>query len=329
MHTSSKPKGFKRLIVGCSLITMCLSSSLDAQPVVHLTGENEQFVVTVEEIPDLSKTPVAREINREVSIRIQNKKDGRLKEFVHRESLHKINELAFCIADKAVLIGQLAHGGDSVTILDVKKGEVQDVIRAYGYSISPSKQFLVYKSWYPRLGPARLRKSIVLIYNLANSASSNRTPCINEYSYRNAGFPIFPEANAYFVASDPNCLDGASNLKPYDVNLDGEYYVTSPFLWSDNRKELVFFAYNRNEQRNYLVRIDLNSGMDKVTIFRKPVNMADLVKWDVISDVTKKELTEKPYRLGVKSLDWSDKNKIVVEPYQQYWLDKKLEMLLP
>lgn len=329
MYTLSEPKGFKRLIVMFGLVALCVPVSLDAQSIVHVTAENKQTLLTIKEIPDLSKTPVARLVNRKLMIKIETKKDGSVKEFVHRETLCKIDKVEFCIADKALLIGKLPYRGDSIIVLDTKIGKVQDTIRAYGYSISPSKRFLVYKTWYPRLGPIHLRKSILLLYDLGKPQAANRYPCISKYSYRNAGFPIFPEANAYFTVFDPNCLDSRSNLKPYDVNLDDEYYVTSPFLWSDDEKQLVFFVFNRNEQRNYLVQIDFNNGIVNPAIFRNSINMDDLIKWDIILDITKKELAKRPYKFRVKSLHWRDKNKIVVEPYRQYWLDKELEIPLP
>lgn len=331
MDTWSHSKGSIRLVLGCSFVVTCLSGALHAEPALQLSGENGQYEVAATAPAESIGGPVARRVNRQVSISISDKKDGGHKQLAYRQSFRNFKELVFCAADKVALIGELPHGGDCLTILDAKKGQVQDEIRAYGYSISPSKQFLVYKTWYARLGPTHLRKSVVLIYDLANSASANRPPNVEERSFRNAGFPVFPEANVAAVAPelDRSAPEPASSRRPYDVNLDDPYVVTSPFLWSEDSKRLVFFAHNQQERKNYLVRIDLTDGIDKVAVARQPVNLDDHIKWEIMTDLTRKELAEKPYALAVKSLRWGDEGRIIVETNRQYWLDEKFEMPVP
>ncbi len=331
MFRTSKLKKAERakLVIGFTLLLTC--NLLGAEPIVHLTVENDRVIVTVSEVPDLSKTPVAREINRELIIRIEDKSSGKATEFTFTTHLRKINSFEFCAGNRGLLIGELPGSGGNMTIININEGKVQDNIWAYGCSISPSKRFLVYKTWHPRLGPMNLRKSIVLIYDITGTQASNRFPTVTEYSYRNAGLPIFPEANAYFAASDPNSLgDGTIDLKAYDVNLDDEYGVLSPFLWSDDEKQLVFFVFNRDEQTNHLVQIDLSNGVENPAIFRKFIDVNALIKWDIMLDVTKKELEKRPCRFGVKSLQWAkDKNRIIVHPYPQYWLNKEIIFTLP
>lgn len=296
---------------------------------MQLSSENERYAVTATAPAEYVSETKVKEVNREVRIRIDDKRDAGQKEVVYRQSFHQFKEMVFCAADKIVLIGELPYGGDSITVLDAREGQVQDEIRAYGYSISPSKQFMAYKTWYARLGPMNLRKSILVIYDLAGSASANRPPCIEEHSFRNAGFPIFPEVNAESIAPEPDCSDAACGCRPFDVNLGDEYGITSPFLWSEDSKRLVFFAHNSRERKNDLVRIDLTDGIDKVAIARQRVNLDDHIKWDVISDFTGERLAERPYVLGVTNLCWDDEDRILVETYRQYWLDEKFEMQVP
>ncbi|GMU22027.1 MAG: hypothetical protein AMXMBFR13_21150 [Phycisphaerae bacterium] len=327
MRGTTWPEEHARFSVAWILVAACLSSALDAQPVKQLTAENERFTISATAKTDASKSPQEQVLDREISIKIKDKEDEQPEEFVFHQSLLELKEILFGVADKIILVAELPFGGDTITVLDAKAGKVHDVIRAYGYSLSPSKQFLVYKSWYPRLGDLCCRKSILIFYDLARSASSNRPSCTSEYSYENAGIPIFPEKNAHAV--DLNCSDNAASTRPYDVNLDDEYYVMSPFLWSDDDKKLVFFAYNVKEQKNYLVQVDLTEGPGKATVGRRSVNVADYTKWDVITDFTKQDLAKRPYKFGVKDLQWGDENEIMVETHYQYWLERKIEMSLP
>jgi hypothetical protein len=91
----------------------------------------------------------------------------------------------------------------------------------------------------------------------------------------------------------------------------------------------VFFVYNEKRRNNHLVRVDLTEGPGKAAIARRPVNVADHTKWDVITDVTRRELAERPYRFPVKSVRWVDNKKVIAETYDEYWLERKIEMILP
>jgi len=318
-----------------ALVIFGVPSRSNAELITHLDVNKEDLNVAVRESRDVSKPDFKNELNRVLTITLENRRNLQTKEIVWKGPLRKINDSKFCSSNKILLMGEIpfsgsSSGGNNIIVLDSEICVVQDTIRCYDYSLSPSKRFLVYETWYPRMVSPDFRKSILLIYDLTETEAANRLPFSSKYTYKNAGLPIFPEANAYYAAFDPNDLEDGLDVKMYNVNLDDKYSVMSPFLWSNNENLLVFFVFNHNEQNNYLIKIDLTNGISNPIILRKLVNMADLIKWDVILDVTKEELVKKAYKFGVESIRWHDsKKKIIVEPYPQYWLDAEIDVSLP
>jgi len=326
---------FEKIVLILALVIFGVPSRSNAELITHLDVNKEDLNVAVRESRDVSKPDFKNELNRVLTITLENRRNLQTKEIVWKGPLRKINDSKFCSSNKILLMGEIpfsgsSSGGNNIIVLDSEICVVQDTIRCYDYSLSPSKRFLVYETWYPRMVSPDFRKSILLIYDLTETEAANRLPFSSKYTYKNAGLPIFPEANAYYAAFDPNDLEDGLDVKMYNVNLDDKYSVMSPFLWSNNENLLVFFVFNHNEQNNYLIKIDLTNGISNPIILRKLVNMADLIKWDVILDVTKEELVKKAYKFGVESIRWHDsKKKIIVEPYPQYWLDAEIDVSLP
>lgn len=327
---------FRITVILLILLILCVHHAYADYSIAPLKTIKGQLQLTVEESVNPSKKSLSiyeKELDRELVVTIEDQSNKQVKKIIWKGAIRKLEKVEFCAEGKVIAIGELpfsgsSSGGNIILVLDVKTGTVQDEIRCYSYTLSPSKRFLVYQSWYPRMILPIYRKSILLIYNITGTQASNRFQSATEYSYQNAGFPIFPEANAYFGTNEPNSLNNAT--KAYDVNLDNEYGVLSHFLWSDDEKQLVFFAFNMDKQTNHLVQIDLSNGVENPAIFRKFIDMNDLINWDIMLDVTKKELGKKPCRFSVESLQWAEgKGKIIVHPYQQYWLDKEIIFTLP
>lgn len=295
----------------------------NAKSIRSFKTEKDQTVITIQDITDISnKTPISIEINRQLLINIK-KNNGDLKQLTYKGPLAKLNKIEFVQAEKALLLGELPYGGNSLIILDIDAGKVLDTIRAYNFSISPSRKLIAYTTWYPRNSLRKIRKSIILLYDLTKTPAENRLPLIRTFSYKNAGFPIFPEKNVYFIGADTNELEQEEIFeKKYNVDIDEEYIMTSPFLWSEDDEKLLFLSFNNDKKANQLVYINLFNGNDNPMIFFKPINLDEFIKWDTLLDETRNELLMNPYKFTVSNLNWISKDKIIVEPYPQYWLDK-------
>ncbi len=253
---------------------------------------------------------------KDLMFSIVKKETGKTKEITITGRFKMIKELHIAENNKLLAIGELPRGGDAISIVDLSKYGVQDTIWAYGYALSPSKRFIAFLSHYPPYGLPEFKRSILLIYDLSKSSAENRLPSLNILSAdadKFVGIPAFPDVNV--------------EEQSYDINLDTKHNFTSPLLWSEDETKLVFTEYYNNQ--NLVVSIDIKGGIERPIIRREQINMKKLIKWEKLLDITKKEIESRPYMLSSRSLRWKDRDKIIIEPSPEYYLDKEIELQLP
>ena len=313
-----------------ALGTFCWAES-SQKPVVLLSASQDHLEVTITGIPE---GPTTRYKIRELTIRINDKKKDEVKEILYRNYIRRLHKIEFCTPGKALIIGQVystgsSSGGDNLLVLDMVKGKIQDSIRAYGYSLSPSKEFLVYSSWYPRLSLPIARRSICMLYDLRKYQKGNRDRYIKRFSHENAGFPIFPEVNVYFQERDPNVINNENYQGRYNKYIDDIYYRSSSFLWSDDSKHIVFFVNNIDENAYYLIHVVLDKSAIP-EIYRSRITYENYANWDVIKEADVEKLKENPHTLGIKSFGWYNNNYIIVQIRKNaYWIEKEIIMKVP
>jgi len=300
---------------------------------VLLSSAQDHVEVTIIGMP---YGPSTRHNIRELIIQINDKKKNEIKEFIYRDYIRRLRNIEFCSAGKVLIFGEVfftgsSSGGDNILVLDMENGVIQDSIRAYRYALSPSKEFLVYRSWHPRLSMPIARRSICMLYDIRKSQSENRDRYVKKYSYENAGFPIFPEVNVFFQPSDPNAIHKQYYRGRYNNLIGDEYNNISKYLWSNDSNRIVFFVKNVNEKDYYLIHVVL----DDVTlpeIYRSKVTFEDFTNWDVIKDADVEKLREDPYKLKLylKDFDWYNNNHIIVNTSNRaYWAEKEFIMKVP
>lgn len=244
---------------------------------------------------------------------VLNKKTKEVKDILFQGRYASINKMIFYKKSTFVVIGKLQRGGNIISVVRLDEDDMKDTIRAYDFSFSPSKRFLVYQTHYPKMAIPEFRRSIILIYDMEKSVSDNRLPSTLNYSHRNAGLPIFPDTNV--------------KKKSYGIALEDKHIYLSPFLWSDDEKKVLFLEFY--QLQNYIVCINFNEGINAPEILRKRINIEDIIRRDDISDITKKELIGRPYKLAVKGIRWSGSKEVIIEPYPQYWLYKQIKLMIP
>lgn len=319
-------------IIIMPFLVLFLASSVEAEKAEFFKSK-KHFNLTVTEEFDGNDSSYQRSLKRNLKFKIE--KNGKEKIIDWNGHLHSITENIYTFNDKVLIECTLPMSGSSISgktllIIDTDKGIVQDTIRCFEYSLSPSKRFLVYRTWYPRMAPRELRKSIILSYDLSISAIDNRFSFANEFTYNNAGLPIFPEANAYYSDFDPNDIEEGHDIKKYNPNLDkDEYILTSHFLWSEDEQVLVFLVFNSSKQENYIIKINLSGGQFNPNISRKNININELIKWDVLLEDTKEELAKRGYMFSAKNISFGEGDTLILTPYKQYYLNEEIIMDLP
>jgi len=268
----------------------------------------------------------------ELIFSVTDKKTGSSRTMSIHGRIAAIQDIMVVEKTKLVVVGQLKYGGSTFLISDLVKNELQDTIWAYSYAFSPSKRFLVYQTHYPRfMLPVEGRHSILLVYDLAKSASDNRVVLAENPARENLrsepgspyatgyipdyapGFPIFPETNVI--------------KKSYVVTFEEEHLYLSPFLWSDEEEHLAFVEFYK--EQNYLIHVDLSKGIINPVVSRQRIDIDSLIRKEVMSEGQKEELKKSPYKLAVEEIHWKGKDRVVLRPYRQYWLDETIELSVP
>jgi hypothetical protein len=218
--------------------------------------------------------------------------------------------------DHLIVVGQLpSEAGTNITIVDLKRGEIQDTIWTWTYAFSPSGRYLAFTTFVARNEPAMSRRALVLVHDLDLDVAHNRLPSAGQPSYENAGIPVFPPANL---------LQGS-----YDIFLEPQHNYISDFLWSSDESRLVFIDWIGRER--FINLVNLEKGPQKAKLQRKSFDIMAYADYSKIPDYRRRELEEKPTRFTVSSIEWDGpaEGMIRIELQAEEWLPDNLVLELP
>jgi len=138
-----------RVIIGFSmLLILCVNNSNADYPIAPIKVSKGRLQLMVEESVNPSKKSLSsyeQELDRELVITIENQNNKQVKKVVWRGAIRKVEKVEFCAEDKVLTVGELpfsgsSSGGNIILVLDLMTGTVQDEIRCYTYTLSPSKK---------------------------------------------------------------------------------------------------------------------------------------------------------------------------------------------
>ncbi len=102
-----------------------------------------------------------------------------------------------------------------------------------------------------------------------------------------------------------------------NTTLEFGHDVTRPFLWSDDEKKLIVIDF-LNKETWLLILIDLSAGIKNPRIFHRKIDIKSFIKWDIMEEITKKDLSGSAYLCSVETIKWQGPNQIIVKLYQKY-----------
>ncbi len=291
-----------------------LSYTLTDEPNHNFKFENDQFeIISIRVTPleDLGK------YEKEVKIEIQSKIDQKIYQIKYQNAFQDLFRAEMVDQNLLLVFGNLPRDGGCITICDIQKEKWIETLRCHKYDFSPSRNYLIYETWYPRLAPPDARKSILMLYDFKRCEENK--PIINtlsDFPPLAIGWPIFPEEPAALQSSD--------------ISLFSEYSILSPFLWSTGEREFIVVIYDETVSENFIVRIDLNDGIDHPRIKRKPIDVDSLIHWDRMRDSTRNEFMKRPFRFFVQEMKWIDSDHIEAIPVvEENCLKEKYEFEVP
>jgi hypothetical protein len=165
------------------------------------------------------------------------------------ERIENIIELIPVVDDRVLVAGSMRYGGEAIIVANLREAVQEQGIWTYGWAVSPSRRFLVYRTHYPRMMPPEGRRSILLLWDLSKPPAENMKGEAREFPTPNLGRVLFPEVNV--------------ERGSFDVSLAPDWGLNSPFLWSKDSRRLVFLASywldpRREARECSIVRIDLS-----------------------------------------------------------------------
>lgn len=183
-----------------------------------------------------------------------------------------------------LFIGELPYGGDVVTLFDVKKNQIIDVVYGYAVTFSENSRRFVFTQFYPRFSPVQYQKAIVKIYDLELSVEDNRVS--RQVDVTNpilAGKPISP----------PN-LSAADSLKT-ELGAEGVSLANALIF----KPDWLAFAFTDNDGYISLALLVFNKVKPSLCVL----------------PITPKFSKNKDIRFTVKSLKFVD-GKLVMDFYE-------------
>jgi hypothetical protein len=215
---------------------------------------------------------------------------------------------------KLLVSGNLPRGGEVNVVVDRSNGRQETEIWSYGAWLSPQKNFLAFQSWYPRMIAPQLRRSLLLIYRLNSDGSKGRAQIQFPPELMGAPTPyltpVYPQSNA--------------ETGSYDLQLDSEYILLSPILWSPDEQRLVFVELR--DGQNFLVEVvlDMRQGYAPSRVERMRLRIEDLAIPERLTDELRDSWKERPPKLTILRCEWEGGESVVLHPYPQYWLPERL-----
>jgi len=201
------------------------------------------------------------------------------------------------VNDLLVVFGEIRNSASVVTIFDLEKGREKDSILCYAPKLSETKRYLVYRKFYPRFAEPPATSSLLLVYDLQAKPLSNRLTEKAEY----VGRPIFPEENVHKQSTN------------VWIELPEQRHLVHPwagYIWLDQDSKVVFVDKYAGE--NWLVLVDLSSGLDKVEIRRRKIDVAKILTLEPGTPDYERLLKEEKKRLAVTELKKGKDGKVIV-----------------
>ena len=193
------------------------------------------------------------------------------------------------VGDSLIVIGGGPYS-DVAHVIDLAKGEVVDTIRCWSPRLSPSKRYILYVGWHPRINPPEAQTPLV-VYDLTKTPLQNRPNAKGRELFlarkereldrplsedilveSNVGFPIFPKKHVLeksFWVWEPSAAQRQTALR----------FDERSRFWSENDKKYLFLDHRNSSL--WLVVLDLTDGPEAVAIRKQ--NLGDIVKINRVS----------------------------------------------
>lgn len=225
--------------------------------------------------------------------------------FDHPRNLHLVEN------NKLLITGEeIRSHGNWLALIDLRKEQLEGQYLCYGYWLSPGNRYLACTTWHPRFDFHS--QYLIAIHDFLGESVS--TPLAQpdqanpEYAF---GWIVFPEENV--------------RKKSGDVSLTKGFTLQSPVLWEKNDTLLFFFVYE--EEKNYLVMIDISSGLSKPSVFRKYIDVNAILHWDRMRSDSIERFKKRTFPFFADSLELTGQFTIIAHSSSLYY-DNKLEFSL-
>ena len=209
-------------------------------------------------------------------VRVTEKARGIQSQIEIQKWAGRIREMSL-VGDSLIVIGggpysAVAH------VIDLAEGEVVDTIRCWSPRLSPSKRYILYVGWHPRINPPEAQTPLV-VYDLTKTPLQNRPnvkgrelflarkerdldralsePILVE---SNVGFPIFPEKHAREKSFREWVPSEGQRQTPLRFDRRSR-------LWSQNDEKYVLLDHRDNSL--WLAVLDLTDGPEALSIRKK------------------------------------------------------------
>lgn len=141
---------------------------------------------------------------------------------------------------RILLLGD-AGGRDTVVVVNLASGTLDDVFRAYSPAISPNRRWVIFRRFYPLQGVPDPSDQYML-YDLRKPSSENRVT--DAVGLGAPGVEIYPVEDKFF-----------SNVEVPD---EEKHEYRSPFFWSADSKAVLFADLYQNKTDLILVTLEDN-----------------------------------------------------------------------
>jgi len=309
-------------IIGSSLLIFFIMATTLAEPeeMNRLSTSNSVYEVTLVDEKPLECCPYLKRFTFNITYKM-TKQIGRFTLGDAEKRLRSIREI-YLKGDKLIVKGNLRRGS-AISVIDLKRRKLDDFFWCYKPTSSPSNRFLVYIKYFPPHGLPSIRTDVVLIYDMKRKPSENRVP-VKGYTKQpkeQVGLPIYPTP---YVKAKAYLLSEQQYWPP-----SWRYDVSSPFLWSEDEKKVVFLCTHHNQ--TYVVKVDLSLGIEKPKISELPIKIAKKMVKPKYLGGFKLDLmrgSKKDRILFADQIEWDGPDHIIVKP-EEYYLKEEIRLPVP
>ena len=156
---------------------------------------------------------------------------------------------------RAIICGQLAYGGDILTVVDTRDVSVVDIIYGGYASFSPNKTMVAYYHMDPPYSTKPNGTSVLLMYDFFDAPRGNSQREANLHNPQTRGYVIYPARNRrlrrHFI---PGGSEETNNK------------FVSPISWSRSGAKVAFMEALEGD--TYLLLVDISNGLEDPEITR-------------------------------------------------------------